>query len=161
MGRIETRLEALGLALPPPLSLPPGVTLPFPWVHVAGQRVFASGHGPQAPDGRLAGPFGKVGAEVPPPVARELAARTALSMLGSLKRALGELDRIAGWARVFGMVNSAPDFDRQPEVINGFSQVVLDVFGEEVGRHARSAVGMAALPFGIAVEIEAEVLLHS
>jgi len=73
---------------------------------------------------------------------------------------LGTLDRIAGWLRVFGMVNSTPGFDRQPAVINGFSNLILDVFGPAVGRHARSAVGMVALPFGIPVEIEAEVFLR-
>jgi enamine deaminase RidA (YjgF/YER057c/UK114 family) len=78
-------------------------------------------------------------------------------MLGSLERELGTLDRITGWLRVFGMVNSAPGFSQQPTVINGFSHLILDVFGPNVGRHARSAVGMAALPFEIPVEVEAEV----
>src|SRR5678815_5898170 len=82
---------------------------------------------------------------------------TALSILGSLRRALGDLDRITAWTRVFGMVNSAPGFVPQPAVINGFSDLVLDVFGTEIGRHARSAVGMAELPFNIPVEIEGEV----
>jgi len=90
----------------------------------------------------------------------EAARLTALSMLGSLQRELGTLDRITGWLRVFGMVNSAPGFDEQPTVVNGFSTLILDVFGKEVGRHARSAVGMAALPFGIPVEVEAEVLIQ-
>jgi enamine deaminase RidA (YjgF/YER057c/UK114 family) len=85
---------------------------------------------------------------------------TALSMLASLRRTLGDLDRIAAWGRVFGMVNSAPGFDRQPEVINGFSDLILEVFGAERGAHARSAVGMAELPFGgVPVEIEAQVHL--
>jgi enamine deaminase RidA (YjgF/YER057c/UK114 family) len=82
---------------------------------------------------------------------------TALSMLGSLQRALGDLDRVT-WARVFGMVASAPGFDRQPSVINGFSDLILDLFGD-AGAHARSAVGMAELPFGLPVEIEAEVAI--
>ena len=82
---------------------------------------------------------------------------TALSMLGSLQRALGDLDRIQAWGRVFGMVNIAPGFMRQPSVINGFSDLILEVFGPQVGAHARSAVGMAELPFCIPVEIEAEV----
>ncbi len=80
-----------------------------------------------------------------------------LSILGSLKRELGDLDRVVAWLRVFGMVNSAPGFNRQPEVINGFSDLILEVYGAERGLHARSAVGMAELPFGIPVEIEAEV----
>jgi enamine deaminase RidA (YjgF/YER057c/UK114 family) len=73
---------------------------------------------------------------------------------------LGDLDRIEGWVKALGMVNCTPDFDRQPQVINGFSHLILDVFGPEVGRHARSAVGMNALPMRIAVEIEAEVLVR-
>ena len=81
----------------------------------------------------------------------------ALSILSSLKRTLGDLDRVTAWLRVFGMVNSAPGFDRQPAVINGFSDLILELYGPEVGQHARSAVGMAELPFGIPVEIEAEV----
>ena len=82
---------------------------------------------------------------------------TALSILGSLKRELGDLDRVVTWLRVFGMVNSAPGFNRQPQVINGFSDLILEVYGTDRGLHTRSAVGMAELPFGIPVEIEAEV----
>ena len=72
-----------------------------------------------------------------------------------------DLDRIAAWTRVFGMVNSAPGFTMQPSVINGFSDLVIELFGPEVGAHSRSAVGMAELPFGIPVEIEAEVELKA
>ena len=78
-------------------------------------------------------------------------------MLGSLQRALGDLDRITAWTRVFGMVASAPGFDKQPAVINGFSDLILELFGPAIGMHARSAVGMAELPFNIPVEIEGEV----
>jgi len=159
MSTVAAKLESLGLVLPEPLQVPAGVKLPFPWVNVRGRRVFVSGHGPQERDGALAGPFGKVGAEVSVEDARELARKTGLSILGSLQRELGDLDRIAGWGRVFGMVNSAPGFDQQPSVINGFSELILEVFGPEVGRHARSAVGLAALPFQMAVEVEAEVLI--
>ena len=84
-----------------------------------------------------------------------------LAVLASLQCTLGSLDRIAAWSRVFGMVNSAPGFTQQPAVINGFSDLVLQVFGDEIGAHARSAVGMAELPFGIPVEVEAEVLLRN
>lgn len=157
MSRISQRLAAAGLTLPPALIVPPGTSLPFPWVLVRGRRVLVSGHGPQEADGSLAGPFGKVGAEVSADQARDLARKTALAMLGSLHRELGDLDRISGWTRVFGMVNTAPGFDRYPQVINGFSELILDLFGQQVGAHARSAVGMAGLPFGLAVEIEAEL----
>lgn len=161
MSDTEARLAALGLVLPEPLRLPSGATLPFPWVRVAGDRALVSGHGPTNADGTLARPLGKVGAGVSPEQAHASARLVALAILGSLKRELGDLDRIACWTRVFGMVNSAPGFDRQPAVINGFSQLILDVFGPERGAHARSAVGMAELPFGIPVEIEAEVMLRA
>lgn len=133
--------------------------LPFAWVRVVGGRALVSGHGPTNPDGSLAGPFGKVGREVSVEQGYAAARLTALAVLASLERALGDLDRIAAWARVFGMVNSAPGFNRQPAVINGFSDLVVEIFGPERGQHARSAVGMAELPFDIPVEIEAEVLL--
>ena len=161
MGRIADRLRALDLELPAPLQLPSGAVLPFPWVRVVGQRALISGHGPTNADGSLALPLGKVGREVTPEQAYVSARLTGLAILGSLERALGDLDRIASWVRVFGMVNSAPGFHRQPAVINGFSDLVLDVFGPEVGAHARSAVGLAELPFDIPVEIEGEVELRA
>jgi len=92
--KIEARLEELGFVLPAPLALPAGARLPFPWVRVRGKRVFISGHGPQQPDGSLAGPFGKVGAEVSTEQAYESARLVALAILGSLKRELGDLDRV-------------------------------------------------------------------
>ena len=161
MPNIDLKLASLGLELPAELSVPPGVVLPFPWVNIRGERVFVSGHGPQENDGSLAGPFGQVGAEVSVEDAHGLARKVGLSILGSLKRELGDLDRITGWGKALGMVNSAPGFDRQPAVINGFSELILEVFGPETGRHARSAVGMASLPFNMAVEIEAEVLIRT
>ena len=91
----------------------------------------------------------------------EAARLTALSMLGSLQRELGDLDRVTAWLRVFGMVNSAPGFRQQPAVINGFTHLIVELYGTQRGQHARSAVGMAELPFGIAVEIEAEVAIDS
>ncbi len=160
MGHIEDRLVHLGLVLPPEVQPPPGVVLPFAFVNVRGDRAVISGHGPQSVDGSLAPPFGRVGGEVSLEEAVASSRLVALSMLGSLQRELGTLDRVTGWLRVFGMVNSASGFDRQPTVINGFSDVILDVFGPDVGRHARSAVGMAALPFGIPVEVEAEVAIR-
>lgn len=157
MAKIEARLAALGLVLPPAFTPPPGVILPFVNVRVIGSRGIIAGHGPQNLDGALAQPLGKVGRELTVEQGYAAAKLTALSMLGSLQRALGDLDRIAHWVRIFGMVNSAPGFVRQPAVINGFSDLILELFGPEAGAHARSAVGMAELPFGIPVEIEGEV----
>ena len=155
--QIEAKLEALGLTLPELFAPPAGTYLPFSWVRVRGNRAYISGHTAQNPDGSLAQPLGKVGAEVSPDEAYQAARLIALAMLGSLKRELGDLDRVAAWLRVHGMVNSAPGFTRQPAVINGFSDLILELYGQEAGQHARSAVGMAELPFGIPVEIEAEV----
>jgi len=157
MSKIETRLAEIGLQLPPPVKAPPGVVLPFRFVRVVGNRALVSGHSPQAADGSVAGPFGKVGRELTVEQGYAAAKLTALSMLGSLQRELGDLDRVKNWVRVFGMVNSAPDFDKQPAIINGCSDLILQLWGREAGAHARSAVGMAELPFGVPVEIEAEV----
>ena len=157
MAKIEARLAALGLVLPPAFAPPPGVILPFVNVRLMGNRGIIAGHGPQSPDGPLAQPLGKVGRELTLERGYAAARLTALSMLGTLKRALGDLDRIAQWVRIFGMVNSAPGFVQQPAVINGFSDLILELWGPEAGAHARSAVGMAELPFGMPVEIEGEV----
>ena len=126
-------------------------------MRLVGRRAIVSGHGPQDEDGAIARPLGKVGAALTLEQGRAAARLTALSILGSLQRALGDLDRITAWVRVFGMVNSAPGFNQQPSVINGFSDLILELFGPEVGAHARSAVGMAELPFDLPVEIEGEV----
>jgi len=157
VSAIADRLLDLGLVLPPPMSAPPGVVLPFSPALVRGDRVLVSGHGPQEPDGSLAHPLGKVGTDVTAEEGYHAARLTALGILGSIERAIGDLDRVTGWTRVFGMVNAAPGFTSLPGVINGFSDLILEVFGAEVGAHTRSAVGLAELPFSIPVEIECEV----
>jgi enamine deaminase RidA (YjgF/YER057c/UK114 family) len=154
---IEAKLRALGLELPTPLQPPAGARLPFAAVRVRGDRAYIAGHGPQLADGTLAGPFGKVGAEVSLEEATASARLAALSVLASLQRALGDLDRVTAWLRVLGMVNVAPGFTQTPAVINGFSDLILELYGAEAGIHARSAIGVAELPFGIPVEVEAEV----
>src|SRR5215472_5009000 len=158
MAEIERRLVKLGLVLPQPVKPPPGVVLPFQFVRIAGTRALISGHAPTNPDGSIAGPLGKLGRELTLAQGYVAARLTALSILGSLHRALGDLDRIVAWTRVLGMVNSAPGFTQQPSVVNGFSDLILEVFGPTVGAHARSAVGMAELPFNIPVEVEGEVV---
>ena len=160
MSTTERRLVELGLALPAPLQLPPGVVLLFPWVRAVGARAICSGHGPTDANGALAKPRGKVGRDLTVDQGYAAARLTGLAILGSLARELGDLDRIAAWTRVFGMVNCAPGFNRQPAVINGFTDLIVEVFGASIGAHARSAVGMAELPFDIPVEIEGEVELR-
>jgi enamine deaminase RidA (YjgF/YER057c/UK114 family) len=142
---------------PGPIKLPPGVVLPFKFVNVRGEHAFVSGHGPVHADGTLARPFGKLGRELTVEQGYKAARLTALAILGNLERELGDLDRIRAWTRVFGMVNSAPGFNQQPLVINGFSDLIIELFGSDRGAHARSAVGMAELPFDLPVEIEAVV----
>ncbi len=155
---VERRLSELGLILPEAMQVPAGVRLPFRWVRVVGKRVTISGHGPTLPDGSVAGPFGKVGQNVSPEQGYEAARLSALGILASLRRELGSLENLT-WLRVFGMVNAAAGFQSMPAVINGSSDLILSVFGPERGQHARSAIGVAELPFGIPVEIEAEVVL--
>lgn len=150
---IEARIKQMGLVLPEPMH----VKLPFPWVRVHGNRAYISGHGPQNPDGTLAEPLGKVGRELTADQGYKQARTVGLSILGSLKRELGDLNRVGHWLRIFGMVNSAPGFNQQPQVINGFTDLIHEIWGQERGAHSRSAVGMAELPFNIPVEIEAEV----
>lgn len=157
---IEQRLEAMGLALPDKLSVPPDMKLPFATVRVWADRAYVAGHVAQDPDGTPAKVRGKVGGEITVEQAYESARLTALSILASLKRELGDLDRVVGWLRVLGMVNVAPGFNMTPAVVNGFSDLILALYGEEAGRHARSAVGMAVLPFDMPVEIEAEVAIR-
>ena len=160
MSKIASRLQTLGLALPPPMQPPPGVVLPFAFVRVVGPRAHLR---PRPAERRrvFAQPLGKVGRELTRRAGlRRRAADRAVDP-GQPAASLGDLDRIAAWGRVFGMVNSAPGFNRQPSVINGFSDLILELFGPEVGAHSRSAVGMAELPFDIPVEIEGEVTLRS
>jgi enamine deaminase RidA (YjgF/YER057c/UK114 family) len=157
---IEARLRELGLVLPEPFQGPAGAQYPFSWVRVRGDRAYVSGHLPLNPDGTLANPLGKVGQEVSLEQGVQAARLSALSMLGSLQRELGDLDRITAWLRVLGMVNVAPGFNKISGVVNGFSELIVQIFGPERGTHSRSAVGMAELPFSVPVEIEAEVEIH-
>lgn len=156
MAQIEAKLEAMGLTLPAALQPPPGMKLPFAPVRIRGDRAYVSGHSPQNADGSVA-MAGKLGADLSVEQGYEAARLTALAMLGSIQRALGDLDRVAAWLKVLGMVNCAPDFVQTPSVINGFSDLIIELWGSERGAHARSAVGMNSLPVGIPVEIEAEI----
>ncbi|MCR9277700.1 MAG: RidA family protein [Pseudomonadaceae bacterium] len=152
------RLRALGLRLPAPT---PMGNLPFKLVRVHRDRAYLSGHVPIAHNGTLARPRGKVGAALNEDEGYQAARRAALSMLSSLQAALGSIDNVECWLRVFGMVNAAPGFTNLSAVVNGASDLIVEVYGEERGAHARSAVGMAELPFGVAVEVEAEVVIRT
>ncbi len=153
----DERIRELDLILPEPIKLPPNLEMQFSWVRVSGNRVFISGHIALNVDGSVSEVTGKVGGQVTVEQGYEAARQTGLAILSSLKRELGTLNKITAWLRVFGMVNVEPGFVKTPSVINGFSDLILDVFGKEIGNHSRSAVGMAELPFGAPVEIEAEV----
>ena len=156
MGAIENRLGELGLQLPAPPAAPAGVKLPFELVRVHGDLAYVSGHGPYDGDRLLV--TGEVGGEVSVKQAYEAARATGLSILASLKRELGELDRVAGWVKALGFVNCAEGFNATPAAINGFSDLILALWGD-AGRHARSAIGAGELPFGMPIEVEAVVAL--
>jgi enamine deaminase RidA (YjgF/YER057c/UK114 family) len=156
---IAQRLEELGLEIPPPPALPPGVTLPFAWARAHGERLAVSGHAAVNDDGSPAGPFGRVPSEVSLADAQEAAERTVLAMLGSIEREIGDLDRIRAWTAVHGMVNADPGYDQTTPVLNPFSELVLRIFGDDVGRHARTAVGMTALPMNLSVVVAAELAI--
>ncbi len=144
----ERRLVELGLELPP-APKPMGTYVPAVQV---GNLLFLSGLGPRRADGTMV--QGKVGADLTIEQGREAARLVALNMLANVRSALGSLDRVERVVKTLGMVNSAPDFDQHPKVIDGFADLFVEVFGPERGRGARSAVGMAALPNRIAVEVE-------
>lgn len=152
----EQRLQALGFRLPRPMQT---AGLPFSLARIDGNHVYLAGHVPLDDDGAMARPLGKVGAELTPEQGYRAAQRVALGFFATLQAELGDLDRVAGWLKLFGMVNAAPGFNALPGVINGASELILAVFGPERGAHTRSAVGLAELPFGAPVEIEAELKL--
>ncbi|MDA0172711.1 RidA family protein [Solirubrobacter taibaiensis] len=158
MSAIEDRLKQLGLELPAPPAAPPGARLPFAFVRVHGDTAYVSGHGPI--DGAEVLVTGSVGGDVSGEQAYDAARATALSILASLKLQLGDLDRVTGWIKALGFVKCAEGFDATPAVINGFSDLILELWGE-AGQHARSAIGAGELPFGIPVEIEAIVGVSS
>ena len=153
---IEAKLEKLGLILPEPMQVQQGLRLPFAWVRVRGNRAYISGHLALNADGSVAQPLGQVGAEVTAEEGYQSARLVALAHLAGLKRALGDLDRVSGWLRVFAMVNAAPGFNQTPLVTNGYSDLILELYGPEVGTHARSSIGMM-LPLNAPVNCEAEV----
>lgn len=153
---VESKLEDLGLVLPAQMKVPEGVSFPFAWVRVRGNRAYVSGQIALNSDGTIAQPLGKVDTEVSVEEGYQSARLVALAHLANLKRVLGDLDRVTAWLRVFAMVNAAPDFKHFPLVTNGYSDLILELYGPEVGMHARSSIGMM-IPLNAPVNCEAEV----
>ena len=150
----EEKLHGLGLKLPV-LIAPVANYVPF---RLVGNMLYISGQGPRRPDGGLV--TGKVGRDVTVEQAYEAARLTGLQLLAVAKSALGELSRVEAVVKLLGMVNGVPEFGEQPKVINGCSDLLVEVFGD-AGRHARSAVGMGSLPHGMSVEIEAVFMVRA
>ncbi|MBA2522649.1 MAG: RidA family protein [Solirubrobacterales bacterium] len=157
MSLVADRIEELGLTLPEPMQPPPGADFPFERVRIHAGLAYVSGHGPV--DGTTTLTRGRVGDDVGTEEAAEAARQVALATLASLTEVLGDLDRIESWVRAFGMVCCTPDFDAMPAVINGYTGLINDVWGD-AGRHSRSAIGVAALPFGWPVEVESVVAIR-
>jgi enamine deaminase RidA (YjgF/YER057c/UK114 family) len=151
---IGARLAELGIELPP--ARPPlGNFVP---VVREGTLLYLSGQGPVEANGTRH--VGKVGGDIGPEQAYQHARLTAINLLGVLARELGSLDRVRRIIKLLGMVNAVPEFTAHPQVINGASDLMVELFGPEIGRHARSAVGMGSLPGGITVEIEMIVAIQ-
>ena len=148
MSAVVDRLRALGHELPP---APPSVAS-YLGASQVGNVVYLAGHGPWKGDRFIY--IGKLGRELDVPTGRDAAELVALNCLATLQAYIGDLDRVRRVVKLFGMVNSMPDFTDQPKVIDGASELLQGAFGADAGRHARSAVGMAALPAGIGVELE-------
>ena len=148
MASAEARIKELKLQLPPP---PKPVAKYKPAVQ-SGNMLYVSGHGPLRTDGTMVA--GKVGTDLTAEQAKEAAKLVGLAILSSARNTLGSLDKIKRLIKTLGMVNGTPDFTKQPMVIDGFSELMADVFGEDAGVGARSAVGMGSLPGNIPVEIE-------
>lgn len=145
---VEARLQELGIELPTP---PTPVANYVPSVR-SGNLVFLAGHGPLKPEGGYV--TGKVGQDLTLEEGYAAARLTAIALLASLKAEIGDLNKVTRIVKVTGMVNTTPEFTEHPQVINGFSDLMVEVFGEQRGKHARAAVGMTSLPIDIAVEIE-------
>ena len=150
----ERRLRELGIDLPPPSP----ASANFVRTKQVGNILYVSGHGPSRRDGSRV--VGKVGSDLSLDEGYEAARLVGIGILSTVRSALGSLDRVRQVVKAFGMVNSAPGFDQQAEVLNGFSDLMIEVFGEG-GRHARTTVGVAELPRGISVDVEVVIEVES
>jgi enamine deaminase RidA (YjgF/YER057c/UK114 family) len=156
---VHDRLRSLDLTLPAVPQMPAGIVTTFSWVRVHADRVLVSGHGPQMPDGSPAGPFGRVPDQVSLQQAQHSARLAALSVIASVQEAVGDLDRVDAWLTVTGFVQAQTGYAQTTAVLNSFSEVILDVFGAAAGAHARTAIGVAALPLNLPVVVSAELHL--
>jgi enamine deaminase RidA (YjgF/YER057c/UK114 family) len=145
---VDARLAELGISLPTPAT----PVANYVTARISGDHLYLSGHVGKR-DGQVVS--GRVGDAVSRDDAYVLARSTAVDMLATVRAALGTLDRVARVVKVSGFINSAPDFTEQPAVLNGVSDLLVEVFGLERGRHARTAVGVSQLPLGAAIEVEA------
>lgn len=152
-SEVEERIAGLGHQLPEAL----GAFANYATSVLAGNLLFLSGHGPVRADGELV--LGKLGRDLDVAAGRDAAVLVALNALATIKAAAGSLERVRRFVKVLGMVNCTPDFVQTPDVVNGFSDLITEVYGDR-GRHARSAVGVTSLPMGIPVEIETVVELE-
>ena len=154
MNTVEAKIKTLGLELPP---APPALGIYHP-VLITGNHLYVSGQGPVQSNGQLI--KGKVGKDLTLEEGQLAARQVGLTMLSTIKAQIGDLGKIKRLIKTLGMVNCLPEFEQHPQAINGFSQLMVDVFGEENGKGARSAVGMT-LPGNIAVEVECIFELHN
>lgn len=155
--RIEGKLAGLGLVLPAPLRVPGDFSVKWRQVRTTGTRAIIAGHAPRIEDGTYPGPFGKVGSDLSVEQGYEAARLAGLAVLADLKRELGDLDRVVGWMRVLGIVNSAPGFTGQAQVIDGFTDLMVSLYGEESAVCPRTVAGAAELAANVPLVIEGEV----
>jgi len=159
--RIEAKLQEMGLTLPADMWVPPGFRAKWRQIRVIGTRAIIAGHGPRKTDGTFAGPDGKVGLDLTVEQGYAAARATGLAILADLKHELGDLDRVLSWSRVFGMVNSAPGFTAQPQVIDGFTDLMIELYGDEAAMCHRAVAGMAELALNSPVIIAGEVEIRA
>lgn len=159
MGSIEQRLKDLGIILPAPI-LPPDIeqtsTIP---IMISHGRALLAGHVPQEPDGTVADIFGTVGETVSLHDAKRATRLIVFSMLASLKHELGSLDKVKSWVSMRVMINASNNFSNHERVADSASDLIVEIFGHEIGVHVRSIYGVDSLAFGLPVAIEAQVLV--
>ena len=144
----ETRIQELHLSLPEP----PKPVAKYKTAILVGNLLYVSGHGPLKTDGSMI--VGRLGTDLTTAQGKEAARVVGIAILSSVRNTIGSLDKVRRLVKTLGMVNATPEFKEHPQVINGFSELMAEVFGEDAGVGARSAVGMASLPMNIAVEVE-------